>query len=222
MQDEMLIERSVAAGEFVFVSNWLALDFVNTEVVVRGKRRDLLNKPADLQEWWQLTQTQAYLSSFAVLDNPAQVEFNPGLLEAAKELRTVLRQILETRSSQASQADTAIAKLNVLLRQGSPWLHVSATGEMLSGYQLQPDTSSLLFQIALSALELLTKAESNRLHKCHNERCILFFYDTTKSATRQWCSFGCMNRARASQHYHQQKVSKSEELSNLDAAISTN
>ncbi|MFL5652938.1 MAG: CGNR zinc finger domain-containing protein [Ktedonobacteraceae bacterium] len=54
-------------------------------------------------------------------------------------------------------------------------------------------------------LILFTRAEKHRLHICKNERCILFFYDTTKSATHQWCSLECMNRARSLQHYRHVK-----------------
>ena len=67
------------------------------------------------------------------------------------------------------------------------------------------DQGAVLLPIALSALYLFTQAEYHRLHHCKNERCILFFYDTTKSATRQWCSLECMNRARSLQHYRQVK-----------------
>src|SRR5947199_2682606 len=45
-----------------------------------------------------------------------------------------------------------------------------------------PDHSKALAEnlpIALSALYLFTQAEHHRLHQCKNERCILFFYDTT-------------------------------------------
>ena len=34
------------------------------------------------------------------------------------------------------------------------------------------------------------------------------FYDMTRSATRQWCSTACMNRARSLHHYRQAKASK--------------
>jgi predicted RNA-binding Zn ribbon-like protein len=55
--------------------------------------------------------------------------------------------------------------------------------------------------IARSALHLFTEADWRRLHQCKHDRCIVFFYDTTKSGTRRWCSPGCMNRARSIQHY---------------------
>lgn len=55
-------------------------------------------------------------------------------------------------------------------------------------------------------LRLLTEGDLRRLHKCRNERCVLLFYDTTKSGTRQWCSLDCFNRTRSSQRYRQRKA----------------
>jgi predicted RNA-binding Zn ribbon-like protein len=49
--------------------------------------------------------------------------------------------------------------------------------------------------VALSAVDLLTRKDHGRLHRCENARCVLLFYDTTKSSTRRWCSTGCMDRA---------------------------
>ena len=39
--------------DYLFLSGVLALDLVNTEVVVRGKRYDLFATPEDVAEWWQ-------------------------------------------------------------------------------------------------------------------------------------------------------------------------
>src|SRR5260370_8549015 len=41
------------AMDYLFLSGVLALDLVNTEVVVRGKRYDLFATPEDVAEWWQ-------------------------------------------------------------------------------------------------------------------------------------------------------------------------
>ncbi len=41
------------AMDYLFLSGVLALDLVNTEVVVRGKRYDLFATPEDVADWWQ-------------------------------------------------------------------------------------------------------------------------------------------------------------------------
>ncbi len=96
--------------------------------------------------------------------------------------------------------------LNAILAMGYPALDVVSEGKMVPIYRArEADQGAILLTIALSAFHLLTQAEKHRLHKCKNDRCILFFYDTTKSATRQWCSLECMNRARSLQHYQHVK-----------------
>jgi len=89
-----------------------------------------------------------------------------------------------------------------ILATGYPALDVISEQEMVAVYRThEANWGAILLPIALSAFHLFTQAEKHRLHKCKNDRCILFFYDTTKSATRQWCSLDCMNRARSLQHY---------------------
>jgi predicted RNA-binding Zn ribbon-like protein len=48
----------------------------------------------------------------------------------------------------------------------------------------------------------------SRLRQCHSHhihRCILLFYDTTKSGTRQWCSTACLDRERSARRYEEKK-----------------
>jgi predicted RNA-binding Zn ribbon-like protein len=68
-----------------------------------------------------------------------------------------------------------------------------------------PGPEGVLLPIAQSAFALLSGQDLERLHRCANDRCMLLFYDTTKSATRRWCSTACMNRARSSQRYRDRK-----------------
>lgn len=193
--------------KFLFVSGFLAIDLVNTEIVVRGKRQDLLKTVADLQEWAALAGQQTYVQETEKLFSDNKDEFDATLLKAVQELRAGLRQTLGAKVNNETNAESwgYLPKINNLLSYGTHALQANDEGELLSGYELKPGASSLLFQVGLSAFNLFSKSDLSRLHKCQNTRCILFFYDTTKSATRQWCSFGCMNRARSSQHYRETK-----------------
>ena len=74
-----------------------------------------------------------------------------------------------------------------------------------------PEKGSVLVPIALSALRLFTESDWRRLHQCKNDRCILFFYDTTKNGARRWCSPDCMNRARSIHQYQLAKKKASVE-----------
>jgi predicted RNA-binding Zn ribbon-like protein len=82
---------------------------------------------------------------------------------------------------------------------------LTSSGAIQPAYQAQPGADSMLFAIALSALRLVRDGDRQRLHRCSNDRCVLLFYDTTKSATRRWCSLGCMDRARSAKRYRAAK-----------------
>lgn len=195
---------------FIFRSGSPALDLVNTEAVKRGKRQDLLKDGADLEKWWAEVNLEHKLplvkigkSQTGSADNPAFF-FNRELLEQVKKLRQALRNIFGAKVSQEAINPADLAVLNQNLQLGNFWLEEIA-GNFAGGYRVANPADELLFQVSLAAYNLLTSQESNRLHRCHNGRCILFFYDNTKSATRQWCSLGCMNRARSSENYRLRK-----------------
>src|SRR3954469_11047435 len=48
------LTRCAEAPVFLFLAGNLALDFVNTAIVVRRRPRDLLATPADLVAWWEV------------------------------------------------------------------------------------------------------------------------------------------------------------------------
>ena len=53
----------------------------------------------------------------------------------------------------------------------------------------------LLAAIARSAAELITEGPTARLRVCSNPHCGLFFYDTSRTRRRRWCSMSrCGNR----------------------------
>jgi predicted RNA-binding Zn ribbon-like protein len=197
---------------FLFYGGVLALDLVNTEKMVRGKRGDLLTSPQALQSWWEAVLAQNYTLPTVIAP---EVEFDEKALAATKDLRASLRQLFTAVVGLAGATQSASAinleKVNQVLASGSPILTTNAQGEVKAAYQLQPyplqqgRETPLLFQVALSALQLLTSSDLERLHQCKSARCILYFYDHTKSSTRQWCSLGCMNRARSIEHYKHTK-----------------
>jgi len=54
--------------------------------------------------------------------------------------------------------------------------------------------------LSLTLLELLAQAP-DRIRRCQNPGCVLWFFDTTRNGTRRWCSMEvCGNRAKARRH----------------------
>jgi predicted RNA-binding Zn ribbon-like protein len=197
--------EKIAASKFFFVGNALALDLLNTEVIMRGKKRDLLSSPEDLAAWWQ--KALGLSTEQDAVEGAANAAFwTNELLEAIKTLRTALRSVVISLIEQCPINPGDLAELNRLLHMGYQSLEVTPEGELEPRYHaFDREKQAVLLSIALSALRLLTQGERTRLRKCKNERCIGVFYDTTRSATRHWCTLECMNRARSVQHYRQAK-----------------
>jgi predicted RNA-binding Zn ribbon-like protein len=194
------IELSASGQDaFPFFGDVLALDLVNTEIILRGKPRDLLATPEDVGQWWRAAQRhypdmdQVEASGVARVDTAA--------LLALKQLRKALRGIFGALADGTTPISADIDVLNRVLRTGAHALLLTSSGAVRPVYQAQSSADSVLFAIALSALRLVRDGEPQRLHRCSNERCVLLFYDTTKSATRRWCSVGCMDRARSAKRY---------------------
>jgi predicted RNA-binding Zn ribbon-like protein len=194
------------SAEFLFLGGILALDLVNTEIVVRGKRRDLLRTPADAQRWWDAAGRQHGIvptrpaGSFRSEDG---IDWFNEVLALRSALRSLFGQIVVNQVEQINPEH-----LNSWLRQGLAQIGV-VSGKFHEYYAITGGAqAAALFAIAHSAQQYLTTGDLGRLHHCENPRCILFFLDTTKSATRRWCSNGCMNRARSLQRYAATRIHK--------------
>jgi len=64
----------------------------------------------------------------------------------------------------------------------------------------------LLTPLAEAASELLCSGNLSLVKKCRNAACILCFFDTTKSHTRNWCSMQlCGNRIKVAAYYERKR-----------------
>jgi predicted RNA-binding Zn ribbon-like protein len=178
---------------FLFIGGRVCLDFVNTEIVVNGQRRDLLPGFPDLVAW--LTQAN-------VLEPPQSREAlkhrGESVFRRAMDLRARLREMATGRPT------SALDSINALLRQGYGYEQlVRGRSGFARRFHLQlDDPLNLLVPIAEDASDLLCDGDLSLVKKCKCPGCILFFYDTTKSHTRQWCSMAlCGNRAKVAAHY---------------------
>lgn len=190
--------------EFLFFADLLALDLINTEKKVRGKPHDLLATPTDFARWWEAARDR-YVEREAVRSTYNAWLDDQSMLDEVKRLRVALRDFFGALVDDVSPPSHAVAQLNTVLRGGHHVIEVTPSGATLPVYQTIDHASSILFPIALSAVTWLKSGNQHRLHRCANQRCVLLFYDTTKSATRRWCSIGCMDRARSAQRYQRTK-----------------
>ncbi len=206
--------KEKVAGDALFLSGSLALDLVNTEMIVRRKKRDVLSSPDDLAHWWQAALAH-HPEQDSVEGGETPLAWTFDLLEEVKRFRQSLRSLCTYLVEEQSTTIPDLELLNHILSLGYRSVQLTPPGEIIPVYRVYDQQKGrILLPIALSALRLLTEAERQRLHKCRNDRCILFFYDTSKGGTRQWCSLGCLNRSRSIHQYQQRHNGRSHGMRN--------
>lgn len=190
--------RTDLQAGFVFRGGTLALELVNTSIAVRGKAVDLLATPEDVGRWWAACR-ERYPAEIGIAADEVP---DLALLEAVRTLRGALRRTCDAITHSVPGATPATEPINAALQMA----HLALAPDLRPTYVLETGGSSLLFQVARSALVLFSEGELSRLHRCRHERCVLYFYDTSKSGTRTWCSVDCQNRARSSTNYRRRKA----------------
>lgn len=175
----------MVSHNFLFIAGDPALDFVNTEIVRDGERVDLLDGTEALEQWMR----EAGLG---------RVRVTPDALKGAKRLRAALRRF-------ASGEASPLRAINDELRRGQGTLTLRAKDGKFA-IEFEPRDHDARFLLARTAANLLATADPVRIRPCEGTNCILFFYDTTKSGTRRWCSMAaCGNRMKAALHYRRMK-----------------
>ena len=155
----------------------LWIDFINTEMVVRGEPVDVIE---DLD----------YLTS-------------PRLVREARALRAVLRKQAESIAA-GNRSLIATAEINRVLKAAPSYPQLEK-GELRTVTTFT-DPIGALSDVARSAAEFLASGDYSRLKHCEGKGCVLFFYDTTKNHARRFCSAeGCGNRYKAAARYERLK-----------------
>lgn len=173
---------------FLFVAGATALDFLNTEVVVNGEPADYLATEDDLRRW-------------LVESGLASGSIKKGWLREANALRAELRPIFLRLAAGDRLRPSDLAPLNETLRSATSHLELQLRDGKPALHTVS-ERATPPFLIARAAAEFLSTADLSRVRQCEGQGCILFFYDTTRSHTRRWCSMaGCGNRAKAAAHY---------------------
>jgi predicted RNA-binding Zn ribbon-like protein len=126
----------------------------------------------------------------------------------AIELREAIYRLLLARIERTAPPGPTLNLINDILARSTP-------GTRLDWRQGQPvwnlrDATTgldLLKPIALSALELMTGPQGERVKQCQDDRgCGWLFVDQSRAQNRRWCSMGdCGNRAKAHRHYQRQQ-----------------
>jgi predicted RNA-binding Zn ribbon-like protein len=179
---------------FEFVGNNVAVDFINTEIAIRGKLLDLLQKEVDLIGW-------AQEAGFNI-----KPQLSPDDLSTALSLRWALKEVFQSRIDRAPAKRNALAIINQHLANHGT--HTVLQINKTDGYyELVPDEtastiSGLLANLAYEAANLLASSQAERLKRCGNADCVLIFVDISRGQKRRWCSMDtCGNRVKAAKYY---------------------
>lgn len=195
------------AKRFLFVGNHPCLDLINTQLIVKGEPKDLLESVDDLCSWLRqarlLTASQGEFAQAHPHNEKAEF-----LLERARTFRATLRILAERVAAGKAVPDSAVGTINQFLAQRPGYTELVRTKEGFKRrfHSLATQPMELLAPLLETASDLLGSGRLRFIKKCANAACILYFLDTTKNHTRNWCSMQlCGNRMKVAAHYRRSR-----------------
>lgn len=175
-----------------FIGGRLALDFVNT-VPLRNQ-----------VSWEQLIE---FLQSARIVTpergrellalNRTDPQATESLLRKARQLAAALHLVFDAVLHRQKVQRQWIEPVNEILRitEGHDELVFADQDWEIQFVASESGLEWLLAAVARSAAEIITEGPRARLRLCANPRCGLFFYDTSRTHRRRWCSMTvCGNR----------------------------
>ena len=201
------VDHSGWRDGFLFVSNQLVLDFLNTRPVQNGEPTELLPDFAALLRWFRAADLLGSREVRSLWQQWGESDRARRTVEALRELREKLRKQVLTWEREGTVRHTTILELNRLMAE-HPMLNRLKSSGSGSSTQLwfesrQPE--DLFAPLAHSASVLFANVDRNRVRKC--DQCVLHFYDTSKKGTRRWCSMQlCGNRLKVAAYAARRRV----------------
>ncbi|MEC0089551.1 CGNR zinc finger domain-containing protein [Paenibacillus macquariensis] len=186
--------------KFPLISGHPSLDLVNTELIRRGQRHDLLSTEGDLLDWLSCMQ-ESSLAWNEELIAKTKVEIRQVLL-SLRDLRGTLREQFEAIADGQRITDSFIALLEQYIEE-APYTY-KLRDQLLIAVPVGKIENTLKSLIALDILTLISENKLYTLKRCSNPECVLLFMD--ESGRRKWCSMKiCGNRKKVAR-YEQRKT----------------
>lgn len=185
-------KASENSPKFLWIGNDPSIDFINTDIVLEGKPVDLLQSPEDYLSWLGA-------AGIAMRQTGRARRVVHRGFHQVKEFRGKLREAYEQLARKATVPQSVLAAVNAFISKstGSAELRIRGFGFELCPYWLAEKAADYVAPLAWAFAKFLATADLDRIRKCDNPECVLFFYDTTKSGTRRWCSLDiCGNKMR--------------------------
>ncbi|MEY8189713.1 CGNR zinc finger domain-containing protein [Peribacillus simplex] len=184
-------------NKFPLISGNLSLDLVNTELVSRGQRQDLLLSERDVLDWLAVIKGKhSYWDNQLFLKIKERIQ---QVFVGILEMRTILRKQFELIADGNMIPDEFIAFLENKIEK-SPFTY-KLMDQKLVPIPVGEAEDILLSYIAFNTLTLIEENKLSSLKRCSNDDCVLLFID--ESGRRKWCSMKiCGNRKKVARFQH--------------------
>ncbi|WP_260287511.1 CGNR zinc finger domain-containing protein [Peribacillus aracenensis] len=184
-------------NKFPLISGNLSLDLVNTELVSRGQRQDLLLSERDVLDWLAVIKGKnSYWDNQLFLKIKERIQ---QVFIGILEMRTILRKQFELIADGNMIPDKFIAFLESKIEK-SPFTY-KLMDQRLVPIPVGEAEDILLSYIAFDTLTLIEENKLSSLKRCSNDDCVLLFID--ESGRRKWCSMKiCGNRKKVARFQH--------------------
>lgn len=209
MPNQSTTPSNVSTSGFLWLGEQRALDFLNTEPNVRGQRVELLDSFERLVAWCREAELVSVANATGVLERWRGSRIGARTLETAHRLRRELRLALEHREA-GKRAPLAVLNSCLLLEGASAEVRVGSRGRFDRHAHLRlTRPEQLLRPIADAAAELLCDVDPDRVRRCDDPACVLYFRDVSKNHARRWCSMAlCGNRTKVAAHHARERTKK--------------
>lgn len=189
-----------------FVGGNIAIDFVNS---IGGRnekgidnytnRDEKLNSYEDVVDWAKGIEIINQAASKSLLDAASKSPIEAKkVFKRARQLREALYRIFRHTIEEAKPLAEDLEILNdecTLARKNQKLIFSS--NKFRWSFNPDDNLDIILWQVALSATELLVSEDLSRLRRCPGEDCGWLFFDTSKNRSRQWCDMkDCGNFAK--------------------------
>ncbi len=199
----------VSSFPFPQVGGRLAVDFANT--LLASDVPHALTWPRLIQflESAKIVSHERAARLLALAEtDPPSVDV---LVRKAETLRLAIREVFDALIHNRTVPSSRVEIINAVLRitEGHDEL-ILENGSMRLAFVARENGSEwLLAAIARSAAEIACDGASERLRKCANHSCGLFFYDSSRTHRRRWCSMAlCGNRHKVAAFARRQATSR--------------
>ncbi|MGH9621542.1 MAG: CGNR zinc finger domain-containing protein [Bryobacteraceae bacterium] len=190
---------------FLFVGNHLALDLLNTRLVLEEGPKEFLPDLDAVVRWFVASGALTPQKGRALARKWRNTPRAAALLQDLRAFRERLRAVVLRQEVGSSVGDAFVSEVNSLLKHHPEAVALQRKGEKLSREAVfepqEPD--DVWAPIAIAVADLLSAVPPTRLRKC--EGCVVQFLDTSKKGSRRWCSMNiCGNKIKVAA-YQQRK-----------------